>query len=213
MTVLIFVRHGESEANKAHFFAGHTDVALAEKGLEQARVTAEYIAAEYKVDKVYASDLKRAYVTGKCIADLIGTEVITNPDLREIYAGEWEGKGFDVLQNEYKEEYGIWLSDIGRATPRGGESVKQLGERVFSAVKQIVQENEGKTVVIASHGAAIRAAQTMIKYGSTQKMREVEWTTNASVTVFEYDSGSFRCVTAGYDKHLGENRTDFPANV
>lgn len=213
MTKIIFVRHGESEANKAHIFAGHLDVALAEKGLEQARITAEYIASEYKVDKVYASDLKRAYVTGKCIADLTGAEIITNPDLREIYAGDWEGKGFDVLQSEYKEEYGIWLSDIGRATPRGGESTKQLGERVFSAVNLIARENDGKTVVIASHGAAIRAVQTMIKYGNIEKMREVKWTTNASVTVFEYDNGSWSCITEGYDKHLGENRTDFPANV
>ncbi len=213
MTVLIFVRHGESEANKSHFFAGHTDVALEEKGLEQAKVTAEYIAANYKVDKVYASDLKRAYATGKCIADITGAEITAHSGLREIYGGEWEGKGFDILQTEYKEEYDVWLADIGSAMPRGGESVKQLGERVFSAVQKIAQENDGKTVVIASHGAAIKAAQAMMRFGSVERMNEVEWTTNASVTVFEYDGDAFRCVVAGYDKHLGKNRTEFPANV
>ena len=213
MTVLIFVRHGESEANRSHFFAGHTDVALEKNGFEQARLTAEYIAANYRVDKVYASNLQRAYATGKCIADLTGASITADEGLREIYGGEWEGKGFDVLQTEYKEEYDIWLADIGSAAPRGGESVKELGDRVFSAVKRIAEENDGKTVVIASHGAAIKAAQAMMKFGDVKRMNEVGWTTNASVTVFEYDGESFKCIVEGYDKHLGDSRTVFPANV
>jgi len=38
---LIIVRHGESEGNTKEIFAGVTDVPLTEKGMEQARKTAE----------------------------------------------------------------------------------------------------------------------------------------------------------------------------
>ena len=33
--------------------------------------------------------------------------------LREINAGEWEGQLFDDLEVKYKEDYSVWLSDIG----------------------------------------------------------------------------------------------------
>ena len=48
MTRLIFVRHGESEANLARTFAGHTNARLTEKGHTQAALTADYIAAHYQ---------------------------------------------------------------------------------------------------------------------------------------------------------------------
>ncbi len=65
MTKLILIRHGESVANRNHIFVGHTDVELEEKGVKQAELTAQYVYENFKVDKVYASDLKRAYETGK----------------------------------------------------------------------------------------------------------------------------------------------------
>ena len=39
MTTLILIRHGESEANRQGIFAGHIDVDLQNKGLEQAKLT------------------------------------------------------------------------------------------------------------------------------------------------------------------------------
>ena len=64
MTTLILVRHGQSESNLKHIFCGQTDVKLTEKGHAQAKKTAEYIIKNYKIDKIYSSDLQRAYDTG-----------------------------------------------------------------------------------------------------------------------------------------------------
>ena len=60
---IILVRHGESLANVAKFFAGHTNVDLSEKGYMQAEMTVDYVLSRYTVDKIYASDLLRAYNT------------------------------------------------------------------------------------------------------------------------------------------------------
>ena len=70
MTKIILIRHGESEANRDNIFAGHLDVDLQEYGLKQAQKTAEYVLEKYQVSRVYSSDLKRAYKTGRCVADL-----------------------------------------------------------------------------------------------------------------------------------------------
>ena len=51
-TTLIFVRHGESEANGNGFFAGQSDIALSPRGLQQAELTAHFISKNFQVDAV-----------------------------------------------------------------------------------------------------------------------------------------------------------------
>ena len=69
MTALLLIRHGESIANVDGRFAGHLDIPLSETGYVQADITAHYIHSHYTVDAVYASDLLRAFHTGKAVAD------------------------------------------------------------------------------------------------------------------------------------------------
>lgn len=207
------IRHGESEANRNKLFAGNLDADLQNNGLKQAQKTAEFIAANYKVDKVYASDLKRAFKTGKCVADLVGVEIIPNKNLREISAGKWEGISFDDLAVNYADDYNVWLTDIGNACCTGGESVKQLGKRIMDELTAIASANDGKTIVIATHATPIRVMQTLVQYGNLDNMKSVSWVTNASVTTFEYENGVWRCVKVSQDAHLSDLKTELPANV
>lgn len=213
MTTLLLVRHGESEANRSGIFAGQTDVELLHKGIEQAQKTAQYIAEHYIVSTVYASDLKRAYKTGKVIADLLQVDLVSNEKLREINAGEWQGKMFDELVTNYQEDYACWLSDIGNCTCSGGESVKQLGMRVAEALTHIAEDNIGKTVVIATHATPIRVSQCLLQGLSLDAMKDIPWVSNASVTELIYESGKWNFVNVGEDKHLLQLKTSFPANV
>lgn len=213
MTTLLLIRHGESEANRCGIFAGQIDVELQNKGIEQAMKTAEYIAEHYTVDRVYASDLKRAYKTGKIIADLLKVDLISNEKLREIYAGEWQGKKFDDLVANYSKDYSCWLNDIGNCSCTGGESVKQLGLRVVEALTEIAKKNDGKTVVIATHATPIRTTQCLLKGLSLDVMKNIPWVSNASVTEIVYKDGEWNFVKVGEDKHLRKIKTSFPANV
>ena len=101
MTRLILIRHGESMANREDVFSGHYDVELEEKGRMQAKCTAAYVTSTYSVDKVYASDLKRAYETGKAVANILGMDVIPKRGLREIDGGQWEKVPFAELPCPY----------------------------------------------------------------------------------------------------------------
>ena len=104
MTPLILVRHGQSEANNMQIFAGNFDADLTELGEKQAKCSAKYIKDNFSVSKVYASDLKRAYKTGKYISDYLGVEIETNVNLREISAGEWERQKFDFIISTYADD-------------------------------------------------------------------------------------------------------------
>ena len=213
MTTLILIRHGQSQANHQSIFAGNFDADLHENGLKQAQKTADYIAETYKVDTVYASDLKRAYKTGKAVADRLGLDVIPNQRLREIRAGQWEGVTFDELSAQYAEDYSLWLSDIGNSGCTGGETVKQLGDRIVSAVTEIAKENDGKTVAIATHATPIRVMQCLLGGHSLDEMKNIPWVSNCSVTELHYNNGSWDFAKIGYDKHLSALRSSLPANV
>ena len=213
MTTLIFVRHGQSLANRERFFAGHTDVPLLDSGVAQAKATAEYIADTYKIDKAYASDLIRARKTGEVIAERLGLTVTCDEGLREIYGGEWEGVPFARLTEEYPESYRIWREDIGRAVCDGGESLAELGARVLATCKRIAEENDGKTILIATHAAAIRSFMCLCAGRPIEDMQDIPWVSNASVTEIEYSEGEWKIVTAGYDAHLEDLRTVLPRNV
>lgn len=215
MTTFLMIRHGESEANRGRVFAGHMDAALQDRGLEQAKRTAEYIVRTYCVDAVYASDLRRAYDTGKCVAELLGLPVIADRDLREIDAGEWEGVKFDELVKRFPEDYGVWLHDIGHARCTGGESVAHLGERVRGALLRMAAENDGKTVVVATHATPIRVMQCLVQARELARMKDIPWVSNASVSVLTYDqkTGEWAFSLVSEDAHLGDMRTTFAKNV
>lgn len=213
MTTLILVRHGQSQANLERRFAGHTNAPLTETGLKQAELTAQYIKENYNVSKVYASDLARAFETGKCISAALGIEIIPNQNLREIYAGKWEGMKFDDIISTYTEAYNVWLNDIGNARCTGGESPAELAERFLSALTTIAEENDGQTVVIATHATTIRVTQSTVQTGSLAEMKNIPWVTNASISELVYNNGDWEFKKISINDHLSSLPTPLPANV
>lgn len=207
-TKLIMVRHGESEANRQGIFAGHTDIDLVDNGIKQAELTAKYIAANYKVDKIYSSDLLRAYRTAECISKETGIEIIKESKLREIFAGEWEGKEISKLIDLFPDDFSVWNNDIGKTICTGGESVEELGKRIVTALTQIAEENIGKTVVIATHATPVRVTEALLRAGSLGCMRDIPFVSNASVTELVYSDGSFAFTKIGYDAHLSNLKTN-----
>lgn len=213
MTTLLIIRHGESEANNQKIFAGHLDTPLQPRGIEQAKLTAEFIANNYKVDKVYASDLQRAFITGKAVADRAGVEIVPEKGLREIDCPMWDGVKFDEMHLVDEEKYKMWIEDIGNAQTPGGESTAEVGKRVYSTVKRIAEENPDKTIAIASHGVAIRTLQSLVATGGLSEMKNIPYVSNASVTELIYDNGKFKFGKISIDEHLGELMTNLPGII
>lgn len=213
MTKFLMIRHGESEANLKRVFAGHHNALLTDLGRRQAILTAEYVKSNYKVDKIFASDLDRAFYTGKAVADLFGLDITPTPELREIYAGDWEGRLFDDIKEEYPDLFGKWFGDNGNCRCPKGESVEELGDRVLRCLKKIGDENPGLTIVIATHATPIRSLQAITTYGSVSEIKNVPWVSNASVSTVIYDNGKLTFTEAGYDKHLTGIISELPKSI
>ena len=189
MTRILMVRHGQSEANVAHLFAAHTDAALTDLGRKQADAIADYLAAQEKIDAVFASDLSRAMDTVRPTATRFGLTVTPVRELREIGAGVWENEPYQLLREQYADDYAVWKNTPALACPTGGERVADLYTRVNAAVLRLAAENEGKTILLGSHWTPVLAviAHALVKDVSGMTVENTPL--NAAIHVFEYENG------------------------
>lgn len=213
MTTLIVVRHGQSVSNLQKRFTGQHETDLTELGHLQAENTARFL-DDYHIDKIYASDLSRAMETARHTAERKGLLIIPDRGFREINAGLWEGMEYDAIRAKYQQDYQVWLTDLGRAHPTGGESVRQLAQRVYQATERVLAENRGKTVAVFTHATPLRMLGCLWHGLAPEDAVKINGCANASVSVVEYeDDGSFRLVHYGYNKHQGENVTELPRGL
>ena len=183
------MRHGQSEGNLYDLFLGHTDMDLTELGKKQAEKVTSYF-KDVEVDAIFSSDLLRAYHTACPLAKLKNLPIIKVPNMREIFAGEWEGKVFnDIRKNSPMGD--IWWNDTGNARPDGGESVAELQQRILAEVSRLARENEGKTICIFTHFTPIYALKTAWAGVPCSEMKNMPKPSNASVTHVVYENGEF----------------------
>lgn len=205
MVRFIIVRHGLSKANKEQRFSGQYDFPLDEIGVQQADAVSKYIYETFKVDRIYSSDLSRAYNTVKPLSELLGMEIIKRSDLREIDVGVWQNVLFKEVQEKYPETFKEYISNPGIWKFEGGECYADVQKRALHALEEIAAENEGKTVVIGTHGGLIRALRAAWEGIPLSEFKKVPNISNCSVTVVEYSNGSVKLLSIGNTEHLTGN--------
>ena len=214
MTTVILVRHGQSEGNLLSEFHGQYNSDLTEKGHAQAECTARFL-DNYNIDKIYSSDIRRAHSTALHTAKRKNMDVILSPGMREIKAGKWEQMKFSDIAVEYPDLYNIWYNDISNCRCPDGEAVYELSERVVRTFNEIVAENDGKTVMIATHATPIRSLLCYFDSKDVSEMQNIKWVPNASVTVVECEGKDFKIILRGEHSHLDAEGllTELPKNI
>jgi len=212
-TRFYIVRHGESEANLQDLFAGHYEAPLTERGHRQAELTARFL-DQYPLDAAYASDLERARQTAEHTTARRALTLNLDPQLREIFAGEWEGKKFSKLPELFPENFKQWVERMDLGHPQGGESVAHMTERVHNALCAIAARHPGQHVLIVTHGAVLRAQTCRWQKMPDCELSNTPWASNASVTIVDYEpDGTTKLIAAGLDEHLSAERTTLPDDI
>lgn len=153
---IVLWRHGRTAWNSINRFQGQEDVPLDEVGLDQVRRAAQTLIG-LKPTKIVSSDLERARVTAESLAALAGLNVLTDPDLRETFAGVWQGLTRTEIIERFPQEFAAWGGDSD-IRPGGGETRLEVADRVTRAIEKALQDiPENGTLVVASHGGALRA--------------------------------------------------------
>lgn len=125
-------------------------------GAAQARALGARLRRCPPVEALFTSDLRRAAQTADIVVESLGLETRVDTRLREIHRGELEGKGWEVVKEEYPEFYREWtLRQIDVPYPQG-ESGAEVWERASAAIGEIVKAHS-EAVAIVTHGGTIMA--------------------------------------------------------
>ena len=185
MKELWLLRHGETPWNAEGRFQGHCDVNLSPLGLHQAYRVAERLAAcRQDFNGLYSSDLQRAALTAKPIAEALRLTPVYDPRLREIYAGELQGLLRSEMEKLYPEFHQAIQRDPWNTRRPGGESMADLAARVQEFIDELPQ---GRFIVV-THGGVIRAALKIVlelENGTGRKFQ----IQNTSITRLLYPEG------------------------
>lgn len=154
MTVFHLVRHGEP-AVSGHINGRTTGIGLSERGRAEAAAVAERLAGE-DIAAIYASPLQRTRETAAIIAARLDLPVVYRDDVIELDFGEWTGLTFDQVRTDPR--WPLWQSCRSIAAIPGGESWRQVQERVVGALFDLRRSHPEASLIIVSHGDAIRAA-------------------------------------------------------
>jgi probable phosphoglycerate mutase len=157
-TEILLVRHGESAAfvdgEQFPEVDGQADPELHPNGREQAERIAERLAAE-DIRAIYVTSLRRTVETAAPLARRLGLEPIVEPDLREVYLGEWEGGAFRRhLTEGHPLVTRLGIDQRWDIIP-GAEPRDHFAERTERAIVKIAERHVDQCVCVFSHGATI----------------------------------------------------------
>ncbi|MFT9849084.1 histidine phosphatase family protein [Aneurinibacillus sp. REN35] len=156
MIRLIWIRHGETEENRARRYLGHYDAPLTAFGREQAASAALLLQHE-TIHSIYTSDLIRCRETAAIVARPHDVEPRVVPELRELDFGAWDRKTYEEIMLTHKTLAERWYNNPHDVAPPNGESLRDLRNRLGVWLDALVgRMKPGETAVLVTHGGPIR---------------------------------------------------------
>jgi 2,3-bisphosphoglycerate-dependent phosphoglycerate mutase len=161
MSLLVLVRHGQSEWNLENRFTGETDIGLTAKGRMEACAAGDKLRG-MTFSHAFTSLLQRAIETLNLILERTGqTDCPTSRDhaLNERNYGKLQGLNKAEVARQYGEEQvAIWRRSYS-VRPPGGESLADTAARVLPYYRETIEPilSDGKNVLIVAHGNSLRA--------------------------------------------------------
>ena len=144
-TYIYMVRHGDSPKDGDERKRG-----LTEKGqLDAERVAA--ILKDEEIDMVVSSPYLRSILTVEKLAESIGGEVLIYEDLKERRFSSADtrisdGELLPLLERSFQDSNYALV---------GGESNADCQERAVKVLREVMDTNVGKRIVVGSHGAVM----------------------------------------------------------
>jgi len=184
-TEFIVVRHGETAWNAEARIQGHLDSPLNEEGLAQALLVGDRLARE-DFSHLYSSDLGRALQTVQPIADRSDHRALIDARLRERNLGVFQGLTGGECERHFPEHYARFRErDPDHVIP-GGESPRQVYERVSATFAALANAHAGARIVVVTHGGVLDALYRFVQGVPLQRPRDFP--------IFNASLNAVRCI-------------------
>jgi 2,3-bisphosphoglycerate-dependent phosphoglycerate mutase len=160
MSVLVLIRHGQSQWNLENRFTGWTDVQLTEQGRADAVLCGKSM-KDIKFDTVFLSRLIRAKQTYEAFTEGHGQKglpVTEDSSLNERHYGDLQGLDkAETVKKFGEDQVKLWRRSYATRPPNG-ESIEDCERRAWPFFRQYVLPDlvAGKNVLIVAHGNSLR---------------------------------------------------------
>lgn len=146
MTKVYFVRHAQPD------FSWTDDMTrpLTEEGKKDVKIVLECL-KDKQIDVFYCSPYKRSIDTIAETAEYYGKEIMIDTRLREREKGP-NGNNHTMFRKRWADH---------TYHEEGGESIAMVQERNMAALNEILSANEGKNIVVGTHGTSL---STILNY-------------------------------------------------
>jgi 2,3-bisphosphoglycerate-dependent phosphoglycerate mutase len=177
MGKLLLVRHGESEWNKLGIWTGITDVALSEKGFEEARKVGDILRGT-KIDFAFVADMIRAQQTFDSLCERLRyvPPFEKAPALNERDYGIYTRKSKWEVKEQIGDDEFLKLRRGWDTPVPGGETLKDVYNRVVPYYMSVILPHliQGETVLISAHGNSLRSLMKFIEKASDEDIAHIE---------------------------------------
>lgn len=202
-TLILLVRHGQTEWNRIERFRGQADVPLNEVGLRQAEATGLAISKRYQLAAIYTSPLSRSVATAQAIAGHFNLPVQPHPDMIDIDYGDWQGLTTEEVRLRWPKQIENWFSHPQRALIPGGETLANLRRRAMRTVAELAQQHAGQTIALVGHTVINRVILLGVLGLSNRRFWHLRQDTCA-INVIEAWNGDYALVSLNDTCHLAE---------
>ena len=189
-TIIYLVRHTQTIGNVQKRLTGRSDYELTVEGKIFVHKLTERL-KEVRFERAYSSGSNRTLKTILPLAELNKLQIIQEDDLCEMYFGIYDGWTWEEVNkvNPKIDKLHKEKNEIMEIPEQ--ETTKQVAERMYKEIEKIAKDNQGKTILICSHGVAIEAFIRKVKNQSFLEEVEENSQKNTSVNILEYDDGKF----------------------
>lgn len=206
MTKIYLIRHAEAEGNLHRRSQGQYNANITALGKKQIAALAERF-RNIPLDAVWSSDLNRAQSTATAILKYHPhLKLHATPRLREVCMGQWEDLPWGNIDRTWHEQMEYFTYDPARWNVPGSESYEDVIARIKTAMLELAEAYDGKTVSVVSHGFAIRSLLCHLK-GVT--FRELPYGDNTSVALLTAENGALRVEWYNDGSHLHTELSTF----
>jgi probable phosphoglycerate mutase len=187
-TTLVLVRHGVTAHTAAKKFSGGLKSAnpgLSEEGRAQVRSTADWLAPIAPgIAAVVSSPVRRTLESAEILAERLGKAVDVEPRFAEMEFGTWDGLTFAEVADRDREGLDGWVGSL-ETPPPGGESFREVEERVLSGLDALIASYPGQSVLVVSHVTPIKTLVARAIGAPLESVFRMELSP-ASVTVLSF---------------------------
>lgn len=158
--LLYILRHGETLWNHLYKIQGGADISLNAEGIALAERTGEAL-KNVDFDLCFSSPLLRARQTAAAVLGKREIPVLLDPRIREMEFGILEGTVCkDAAGRIISPELKVFFKDpLHYVRPEGGENIEDILKRTREFWDEKTEDPalSDKTILISSHGCAVRA--------------------------------------------------------